>query len=391
MRGIKLSNLIVLVAGLVLCLLGIALLLYDGSRERGLTIDALPQTPAEFIAAGEALIKKHNCNFCHVTEPPQDHPPDRANCQQCHQLEGRPEFIAPPLAHVAERRTEEFIRRYLRYPYAIRTQGHFRMPDLLLSDLEIHVLTGYLLEAARERSAQLPQHQPRRETQPDPRRLQAGRALWERYACSACHSLGEEIVEPVYGPGGVPLMPAIVFAPPLDDAWQRTKPQWIVAAIREPEKWLPYAGMTVAEISEQDAIELAWYVMNAVPSPPQTVSFHAVQQILQADCASSCHYGPREDASPATNPEGGAGWLATWSEHPRRLDLLSFEGLMRGADDDLGNPRPSVVPYAPNSPLLAHIEGWKQPRMPFGANPLQPNDIETIRNWILQGAPAPNQ
>lgn len=386
MRGIKLSNLIVLIAGLALTLLGIALLLYDGSRPRGPQWMAeLPRNQAEFLAAGAELVKRHNCNFCHVTEPPADHAPNRANCQQCHQLYNRAENLAPPLNHLAERRSEEFIRRYLRYPYPIRTQSADRMPDLGLSDFEVEVLTGYLLATAADRISQLPEYAPERESRPDSARLSAGRALWDRYACGSCHSLGDERVVPSFGPQGTPLMAGAVFAPPLDDAWQRTRPQWIAAAIRDPAKWLPYSEMTIAVISEADANELAWFVMNAVPSPEPTVSFSEVQGVLQAHCG-SCHYGPREDASPASNPEGGAGWLATWNDHPRKLDLLSYEGVMRGGFDDLGKPRPSVVPYAPNSPMIAHLEGWKQPRMPFGVSPLPPEDVELIRNWILQGA-----
>lgn len=389
MRGIKLSNIILLVAGLALTAIGIGLLLHDGSRERGLSISqALPTSDAEFLAAGKQLVERYNCNFCHVTEPPADHAPDRANCQQCHQLYNRAENLAPPLAHLAERRSKEFIRRYLRYPYPIRKQSADRMPDLGLSDFEVEVLTGYLLVSAAQRIQELPEYAPAREAGPDAERLKNGRALWEQYACGSCHSLGDEIVEPAFGPQGAPLMTGAVFAPPLDEAWQRTRPQWISAAIRDPGKWLPYAEMTVAEISEADANELAWYVMNAVPSPQPTVSFSEVQGILQAHCG-SCHYGPRADASHANNPEGGAGWQATWNDHPRKLDLLSYEGVMRGGLDDLGNPRPSVVPYAPNSPMIAYIEGWKQPRMPFGVSPLRAEDIEIIRNWIMQGARGP--
>ncbi len=386
MRAIKWSNLILLGSGLALTISGIALLVVGSAGSPG--IQALPQSRTEFLSAGEELVKQHNCNFCHRTEPPPSHAPDRANCQQCHQLHARVENLAPPLQHIAERRTEDWIRRYLRYPYAIRTGSADRMPDLQLSDLEIEVLTGYMLALAQERLAQLPETAPQRDEEPDAGRLERGKALWDRYTCGTCHSLGDHRVVAEYGPGGVPTVNAVVFSPPLDLAWTRTRPGWIAAAIKDPAKWLPWAGMVVPEISEQDAHELAWYVMNAVPTPVNTATHHDVMGVLAANC-NGCHYGPREDASPATNPEGGAGWLATWTRYPRKLDLISYEGLRRGSLDDLGRPRPVVVPYAENSPLLAHLDGRKHPRMPFGLDPLRDEQVEVIRRWIMAGAPGP--
>src|SRR5688500_17508790 len=136
MKGIKIANLIILAIGLGLSLLGAILLLHDGSRERETeTVATLPQTDEEWLAEGEALVKQHNCNFCHRTEVPADKTHiGRDNCQQCHQYKNRPENLAPPLEFVAERRTESWIRRYLRYPYPIRQNSGDRMPDLGLAD-----------------------------------------------------------------------------------------------------------------------------------------------------------------------------------------------------------------------------------------------------------------
>jgi cytochrome c2 len=384
-QRIRLSNLVILFTGLGLAVFGVMLLIQGSGKPMP---EVLPKTRAEFLAAGEELVKQHNCNYCHRTDPPADHAPDRVNCQKCHQLHDRPEHLAPPLKHIAERRTEDWIRRYLRYPYPIRTQGPHRMPDLLLSDFEVEVLTGYLAALAQERLEELPEYKPQRESVPDAARLERGRGLWNRFGCGTCHSLGEHQVEAQYGPRGEPVLAPVVFAPPLDTMWTRTRPEWIAAAIIEPHKWLPWSGMTSEGITAEDANELAWYVVNAVPSPEATVTHHAVMGILQSRCG-ACHYGPQENASPAMNPEGGAGWIEVWGNKARKLDLVSYEGLLRGAVDDFGNARPTVVPYAENSPLLAHIEGRKQPHMPFGGDPLPQSEIDTIRRWIMSGAPGP--
>ncbi|MCA8938103.1 MAG: hypothetical protein KDB68_18135, partial [Planctomycetes bacterium] len=65
MKGIRLSNLILLVAGLGLTVLGVTLLLIDGSgRDTDGVAITEPETDAEWLAAGENLIKQYNCNFC---------------------------------------------------------------------------------------------------------------------------------------------------------------------------------------------------------------------------------------------------------------------------------------------------------------------------------------
>jgi mono/diheme cytochrome c family protein len=389
--NIKAANLAVLVSGVGLCIAGFLMLIWPRSQAPlPPELYTVPTTEAELLAAGEALVKRYDCNFCHQTPVPESHPLPRDNCQLCHQEYNRPERLAMPLERVGERRTEEFIRRYLRYPYPIRTQSAERMPDLSLSDVEVETLTRYLLLVARPGLANLPDWRPEREAEPDPNRLSRGAELWNKYACGQCHSLGEHRVVPHYEPGGFPVLMPAVFAPPLDTVFERTRPEWLAPAILDPMKWMPYSGMFETTMTEEEARELAWYVSNAVPLPTDGATWYDVQGVLQRNCA-ACHYGPDDDAGPASNPEGGAGWIATWGTPGRELDLLTWDAVMLGALDDLGNRRPAVVPYAPNSPLLMHISGRKQPSMPFGADPLQPDEIELVRSWIMSGAPGPNQ
>lgn len=395
MKGIKLANIVLLVAGLGLTVLGVALLLYDGGREREPqtvpVADALPATDADWLAEGEALVAKHNCNFCHRTEIPTDanHVP-RDNCQACHQYKQRPENLAPPLQFIAERRNEDWIKRYLRYPYRIRQNSADRMPDLGLTDREIEVLTRYLTLKAAAGIASLPDWKPEREAEPDPERLAAGRALWQQHACATCHTLGDEVVRPSYDENGKPALMPVVFAPDLAKAWTRLRPEWIAEGIQHPAVRMPWSGMYQLNLSQQDARALAWYVVNAVPSPKPKVSAAEVLDVLRRRC-NGCHYGPDEKAPFNTNPKGGAGWLATWGAKPRKLDLMTLKGLMTGATDDLGKPRPSVIPYAENSPLLMHIKGLKHPHMPFGLDPLPKAEIELIESWIQSGAPLPKE
>ena len=64
------------------------------------------------------------------------------------------------------------------------------------------------------------------------------------------------------------------------------------------------------------------------------------------------------------------------------LDLTTFEGLAkggsRGAAFQAGVPAESLV--------LKYVKGEAQPRMPLGATPLTPEEIDSISGWIVAGA-----
>lgn len=384
MDRLKLANIVLFVAGSGLTIAGIVLWLTSPTPlpDPGHDPGVLPQGEA-LIAAGEDLVRRHNCNFCHRTERPDRHPEIRDNCQLCHQFHDRPENLAPPLRHIAERRPEDWIRRYLRYPYRLRPNSPDRMPDLSLSDHSIEVLARYLVAIARPLEGPVVAREP----VPDPARLEQGRALFARMGCQDCHSLGDPDWRPQRRSDGSLVQPAAVFAPDLGMAFNRLRPQWAAAAIANPGHWLPWSGMPTRSMTPEEAQLLAWTVFNAGPRHQTRVDHHRVTAILRARC-NGCHYGPDPKAGPSTNPAGGAGWLGTWGK-PRKLDLMTIEGLMRGAVDDLGNPRPTVIPWAENSPLLMHLKGLKQPHMPFGGDLLPPGELADLEDWIRGGAPVP--
>jgi len=95
-------------------------------------------------------------------------------------------------------------------------------------------------------------------------------------------------------------------------------------------------------------------------NPADTVVYFSrdIQPIFNANC-SGCHVGGNQ---------GG-------------LTLDSYAALMQGGDSG-----PVVRAGFPDSSILVkRIEGTIQPRMPLGGQELLPNDIQSIRRWILQG------
>ena len=67
------------------------------------------------------------------------------------------------------------------------------------------------------------------------------------------------------------------------------------------------------------------------------------------------------------------------------FDVGSPELLQKGGLKD----GPGFIPGKPDeSPIILHIEGKREPRMPRGGPPLAPEQIRVLREWIAAGAPS---
>jgi hypothetical protein len=106
---------------------------------------------------------------------------------------------------------------------------------------------------------------------------------------------------------------------------------------------------------------------HAVGGPNTQVSFKGdVYPIFQVYCA-SCH-----------NPPEGEGYKASG------LDLSSYQGVMKGTKYG-----PMIVPGDAENSNLMWLLDWRaspQLRMPHGKKQLPPDERNTIRTWIRQGA-----
>jgi cytochrome c5 len=410
----RLSNIGVLVCGIALCITGVLAILYRPKEEprtvppqpeqvaRELTVADLPLHPDVIKKAGEKLIADKKCNFCHRQDPSvtPEHP--RADCEFCHQRQN-PQVhyhLAPPLNSIAARRPGAWLRRYLRYPYAIRVHSPSRMPDMALTDFENEVAARYIEQLASTDLLALNTSGPAREAKPDAAKLEQARVLVNKYTCGMCHSIGASEAMWLSDPAILASNPGAIFAPDLGRTWNRVRPGWLKGAILKPSHAMAWSGMPDnSAMTEAEAELLAWFVMNCVPDlePMKikegdlevTLGYPQIQEIFNTRCL-SCHYSPRPDPPMTANPEGGSGWLATWGK-TRHLSFESFEHAIAGSLDDLGRRRPVVVPYAENSPILVHLRGLKQPQMPFGRDPLSESEYKLIENWVLTGARGPHK
>ncbi len=63
--------------------------------------------------------------------------------------------------------------------------------------------------------------------------------------------------------------------------------------------------------------------------------------------------------------------------------VTSVEAIIEGGD----KAAPGVIPGEPDdSPLVQYIRGELQPQMPWGEDPLDPDEVHVIRQWIAAGA-----
>ena len=105
------------------------------------------------------------------------------------------------------------------------------------------------------------------------------------------------------------------------------------------------------------------------PETPQTfLTPDSVQTIFTNNCI-SCHAGEFAQAG---------------------MDLTvdsSYVNVVR-VESIKCSPLSRIEPFQPdNSCLVLRIEGAVTPRMPLFGNSLSPAEINTIRNWVLAGAP----
>ncbi len=105
------------------------------------------------------------------------------------------------------------------------------------------------------------------------------------------------------------------------------------------------------------------------PSEPQIVDEgrpapSAVQRIFNTNCTTTdCH----------TSVAPAAG-----------LSLVSWDRLIQGSD--FGEV---IIPYRPDdSHMIDHLTGRAEPIMPLSRDELKPEEIETIRRWVADGAPS---
>ncbi len=168
----------------------------------------------------------------------------RYNCRGCHRIEGRggldatvratspddipPDGISPDLADVGARLNASWLYAYLSDPGRVKVRPWLetRMPTFGLSEAENNALVRYF--AVRNDHSLFAGQPPAPRPEVD---VAVGRVVFGMLQCGDCHHSGHEESS----------MPGL--APPYGLASERLRPDWVIAWILDPERWLPGTQM----------------------------------------------------------------------------------------------------------------------------------------------------
>lgn len=174
---------------------------------------------------------------------------DKYACLACHVIGDEGYLLASSLNREGSRVNADWLQDYFRVPYTLRPTLTERMPNLFMSDDEIDQMAGYIQlvfidDALDEVEVPLG----------DEASIKRGRKLLhEVYGCQACHQ--------VAGQGGY-------VGPPLDLTAQRSKPGWIFAWIKDPQRYRPDTIDPNQGLTDEEALDIAAYIMSLGQESP---------------------------------------------------------------------------------------------------------------------------
>jgi len=366
------------------------------------------ESRAESVLRGKELVTRFECARCHEGTGAAKEPRER-RCVGCHtdivdgHMEGRLNevaswkvkvrdlAVAPSLSSIGRTVSEAFVARYLVQPFDLRPRLRQTMPRLSITPREAADIAAYLANESAPLSV---------DDSPLGNAAR-GRDLFEAKRCASCHAFGGSTIASKAAPDASER--AMELAPDLRftrDRWARGA---VVAWLRDPKSVRPDAAMPRVPLSEEEARDLATFVMTTALDPPppppafvrlpvltRPVSYDEVEaRVLHKTCW-HCHEEPDY-----ARGDGGPGMTGGFGFAPRHLNLASYEGLLAGYVDDAGE-RKSIFSGAPGemSPLLSAIlaredeeRGISTPRhgMPLGMPALTSEEVQLVESWIVQG------
>ncbi|MBK7078987.1 MAG: hypothetical protein IPH44_42655 [Myxococcales bacterium] len=444
---------------MVTVMLGLALAACGSGRPRGEDggaigqVDAGPPPPrwtpaarADALAAGEAVITKHQCTRCHELDgrPGAGRPYD---CVSCHVFltsltptDPRYQKIAanngqdvldryirniahlrqvPSLTAIGRRLRPAWIAEFLQHPLDLRPALDDAMLRNTVTPDDARALARYFAAVADVPADGEPGSALTPAPTPDPDRVARGRAVFEQRGCPACHVVGNER----FAGQTAASLAQNPLAPDLRFARARLGPETMVAWIMDPPAVWPAATMPKLGVSRADAELIRDYLAAPValpPAPPvepllamppaatHRVSWDEVKERVLGKVCVHCHMNDHEkDVGPGNL--GGLGYAG------RGLAMRTYEMLVRGARGPDGK-RYSVLQRQPGEAWPRILEVMVRRRvenlrdhvtpladhdrpaypagalgMPMGLPTMTDEEIGLLRRWIEDGCPGPTR
>jgi mono/diheme cytochrome c family protein len=264
-----------------------------------------PVLPAQYIQG--------TCGACHREDLPQtprlNHGRQlmvRFNCVGCHRLQDidRPVMLGPDLTNVGTKVSREWIYKWLKEPRTITdADGNVtvdgvttepRMPKFPLNEQELRALSAYL--SIQRANPVVPYKINLRVVAAVGRKgsvADAGHVVFNQRFCVTCHALS------VVRAGQSQLIGGDV-GPELTKVGSKVKPEWLVAWLRDPAKYLEHTRMTHYQWSDQELYEVTQFILTKLTDPallsdvpklstPTDDEVQLGRQLFQKKGCAQCH------------------------------------------------------------------------------------------------------
>ena len=249
-----------------------------------------PILPARYIES--------SCGQCHH-EPLEGTPRlnqgrtmlSRYGCVRCHNVtlpdgsKMEPTDNPPPLTHIADKTSREWIFAWLKDPTSYSASA--TMPNFNLSDADASDISAFLIASSVPQPGDT-MAVPAQGPEPD---LTAGASLYGESFCASCHAAQNAAGNLVGGDLG----------PELTNVGTKVKPEWLMAWMRDPQKYDPATPMPQYRWTDQQLKLITAYVQSKndpdllanVHLQPATKAqiAHGKQLVIEYGC-SSCHEIP---------------------------------------------------------------------------------------------------
>jgi mono/diheme cytochrome c family protein len=251
----------------------------------------LPGTPQ--LDSGRDLLASYGCVHCHTIELP-DGGTIRATDDP------------PPLSHIADKTTREWIYAWLKDPQAYAASA--RMPNFNLSDEAARDISAFLIANSTALAGDTaPVAASVAKKPPDPI---AGATLYGESFCASCHAVQNAAGNVVGGDVG----------PELTRIDNKVRPEWLQAWLKNPRIYDPTTGMPHYRFTDQQVTVLEGFLQNKAdadflanvhldPPTPEQIA-HGKTLVTEYGCA-SCH-----DISGIKKPENFAPELTRIGSKP---------------------------------------------------------------------------
>ncbi len=223
---------------------------------------------------GRTLLSRYGCVNCHTITLP-----DGSTMQATD--------FPPPLTHIADKTTREWIYAWLKDPAAYSSTA--TMPNFMLSDSDASDISAFLMADSTPDPADRISSPAASKTPPaDPT---AGASLYGESFCASCHATQNEAGNLVGG----------TLGPELTNVGTKVKPAWLLAWMRDPKHYDPATRMPQYRWTDAQLNLLAAFLENKTdpdfvanvhlqPATKQQIA-HGKELVMENGCA-SCHEIP---------------------------------------------------------------------------------------------------